>query len=234
VLHLLDPAVHIAYLAVTTIAALLPFGGGAATALAIVAFTVAMRLCLSPLAFHAARGDRSRARLAPDLARLRARHAKDPARLAEEIRRLHEREGVRPLAGCLPQLLQMPVLSVVYRLFVADTVAGQPNLLLATTLFGAPLGSSWPAAVAASGLLSGPGLLAALLVGSLVVLAVLSSRQARARGVAVAGPAAAIAALLPFTTLVVAAVVPMATAVYLLTSGTWSLGERAVLARLTA
>jgi YidC/Oxa1 family membrane protein insertase len=232
VLHLLDPAVHVAYLAVTTIAALLPFGGGAATALAIVVFTVAMRLCLIPLSLRAARGDRSRARLAPDLARLRARHAKDPARLAEEVRRLHEREGVRPLAGCLPQLLQMPVLSVVYRLFVADTVAGQPNLLLATTLVGAPLGSSWPVAVAASGVLSGPGLVAALLVGSLVVVAVLSSRQARARAGAVAGPAR-FAALLPFSTVVVASVVPMATAVYLLTSGAWSLGERAALARLT-
>jgi YidC/Oxa1 family membrane protein insertase len=231
VLDFLDPAVHLAYLAVSAVAAALhPIGGGASTALAIVVFTLAVKLCLSPLTVSAARAERARAALAPHLADLRARYGKDPARLAAEVRRLHEREGVRPLAGCLPVLLQMPVLSVVYRLFVLDTVAGQPNTLLVATLFGAPLGSPWPSVVATFGALSGPALVAAALVVLLAGVAAVASRQLRSR-VTADGAAGTVARLTPYATVVFAAFVPVATAVYLLTSTAWSVAERAALTR---
>lgn len=230
-LTLLDPAVHAAYLAVSSLAtALFPISGGASTALAIVVFTVAIKVCLSPLSLLTARAERARAALMPQLTALQERFAKDPARLAAEVRALYKREGVRPLAGCLPGLLQMPVISVVYRLFVMDTVAGQPNMLLAATLLGAPLGSSWPTIVVTFGLLSWPTLAMAVLVLLLVGVAAVASRQLRSR-VTGDGITGLVMRLMPFSTVVFAAFVPIATAVYLLTSTAWTVAERAALTR---
>jgi YidC/Oxa1 family membrane protein insertase len=232
VLNFLDPAIHAAYLAVSALAtALHPISGDASTALAIVIFTIAVKLCLSPLAVSAARAERARAALTPRLTDLRARYRKDPTRLAAETKKLHDSHGISPLAGCLPALLQMPVLSVVYRLFVLDTVAGQPNTLLVATLFGAPLGSPWPSVVATFGLLSWPSLAAAALVALLIAVAAAASRQLRAR-VTVAGAAGRLTRLMPFATVVFAAFVPMATAVYLLTSSAWTVAERASITHL--
>lgn len=230
-LNFLDPAIHVAYLVVSALAtALHPISGGASTALAIVVFTLAVKLCLSPLTLSAARAERARAALTPRLADLRARHGKDRIRLAAEVRQLHEREGVSPLGGCLPSLLQMPVLSVVYRLFVLDTVAGQPNTLLVATLFGAPLGSPWPSVVTTFGVFSWPSVAAVGLVMLLIAVAAAASRQLRTR-VTAAGTAGTITRLMPFATVVFAAFVPVATTVYLLTSSAWTVAERAALTR---
>jgi YidC/Oxa1 family membrane protein insertase len=231
VLTFLDPAVHAAYVAVSALAtALFPISGGASTALAIVVFTVAIKVCLSPLSLLTARAERARAALTPQLTAVQERFAKDPVRLAAEVRALYKREGVRPLAGCLPALLQMPAISVVYRLFVMDTVAGQPNMLLVATLFGAPLGSPWPSVVATFGLLSWPSLAMAVLVLLLSVVALVASRQLRSR-VTGDGITGTVMRLMPFSTVVFAAFVPIATAVYLLTSTAWTVGERAALGR---
>lgn len=230
-LTLLDPAVHTAYLAVSSLAtALFPISGGASTALAIVVFTVAINICLSPLSLLTARAERARTAVMPQLTVLQERYAKDPARLAAEVRALYKRDGVRPLAGCLPALLQMPVISVAYRLFVMDTIAGQPNTLLVATLFGAPLGSPWPSVVATFGVLSWPTLALAVLVVLLIGVASVASRQPRSR-VTGDGITGTVMRLMPFSTVVFAAFVPIATAIYLLTSTAWTAAERAALTR---
>ncbi len=96
-LTVLDPAVRLAYHAVTAVAAALPWpAGAAALPLAPVLVTAATRAALLPLSVAAARGERARAGLAPELARLRARFAHDPARLRGEQLAAHRRAGVRP------------------------------------------------------------------------------------------------------------------------------------------
>lgn len=81
---------------------------------AIIAFTLAMRLILLPLGLLQARSSRSMAALVPEMAALKERHRGDGARLAEEQARLYRERGVQPLAGCLPMLLQMPVMYGMY------------------------------------------------------------------------------------------------------------------------
>lgn len=48
-------------------------------------------------------------------------------------------EGVSPVAGCVPLLLQAPVLALVYSLFITPTIAGHPNALLEEALAGVSL-----------------------------------------------------------------------------------------------
>ena len=81
----LDGAVRVASTVVTTLAGTIqPLAGTAATAVAIVLFTVAVRLLISPLTWAQIRGERRRAALAPQVGQLRRRYADDPAKLQAE------------------------------------------------------------------------------------------------------------------------------------------------------
>ncbi|MGH3240031.1 MAG: YidC/Oxa1 family membrane protein insertase [Spirillospora sp.] len=202
-----------------------PVAGSLATALAIVVFTAAVRLLMVPLSVAAARGERTRTRLLPKVQKLQKKYAKNPQRLRREMAALYESEGASPVAGCLPMLVQVPFFMVMYRLFVSATIAGHQNLLLAHTLLAAPLGQNW-IGVVGGGLLSPPSLVFLALFALLGAVATWSSRRVTAEG-----PMGTAARLLPFGTIAVAAFVPMAAGLYLLTSGAWTAAERALLHR---
>lgn len=216
--------------------ALGPLAGANGAALAIVVLTVALRTLLIPVGVSQVRAQRVRERLAPRIAELRRRHRTDSARMQRELSALYASENASPLAGCLPLLVQAPVLSGVYALFVLPTIAGHANVLLAHSLFAAPLGSSLLAAV-------GSGSAAAVLVpGAVLVLilaVVLVNRHRTLRATApvtvAPGPGAgATRALswLPLVTVVFAAIAPLAAALYILVSTTWTVIERSVLLQL--
>jgi YidC/Oxa1 family membrane protein insertase len=215
---------------------LAPVAGGFATAAAIIAFTIAMRLLLLPLSYRATRGMASQARLLPQVQALQKRHARNPERLRREVADLYKREGTGRFAGFLPLLLQLPFFTVMYQLFRSGSIGGKPNGLLGHDLLGAALGSHW---LSAPGPLSAQGGVFAVLFALLAIVAWIGARTARAAGSAgTAKPAgqapaatSALARVLPFVTVVVAAFMPLATCLYLLTTTAWSTCERAVMAR---
>ena len=212
------------------VAAADPVVGSAAPLVAIAAFTIVVRLLLVPFSAARVRAERDRRRIAPAVAALRRRHAADPARLQRELQRLHSAHGVSPTAGCLPTVAQAPVLAAVYAVFVHPVIAGNQNALLGLSFAGAPLGGGLAAALATPS--GGWTALAVLAVLALLVWA--NSRAARLRlgAEAPAGAAAVLARVLPFVTVVFAAIAPLAAAIYLIVSSAWTLGENAVLHRL--
>ncbi|MFC8719111.1 membrane protein insertase YidC [Kitasatospora sp. NPDC057198] len=213
VLSVLDPAVRLAHAAVAALATAVP------TAVAIVLFTLAVRAALHPLARSAARAERARARLAPEVARLRERHAKDPARLNRELLALHRAEGTGPFAGLLPALLQAPFFSVMYRLFTTA-----PGHLLDATLAGVPLAARPLAAHT-------PAQFAvfAALEAALLALAWSGARRAKHAPVPT-GPLRWLA----FGTPLFALLLPLAGGLYLLASTAWTAAERWYLHRPAA
>jgi YidC/Oxa1 family membrane protein insertase len=232
---------------------LTPVAGDLATAAAIVLFTVAVRLLLSPLSLRALRGQAALARLAPQVQALRTRYGRQRERLSRELAALYKREGTSPFASILPLLAQWPFLSVMYLLFRSATVDGTQNQLLSHGLLGVPLGAHW---------LSGSGLLGvhdAVFLAVLAVLAALcwlSARLARRMAPAVTAPAAGAAVtgtrpdpaevlasskaaglltrVLPYVTVAIAAFAPLAAAIYLVTTVSWTLAERRYFLRRTA
>ncbi|MCP9945714.1 membrane protein insertase YidC [Streptomyces somaliensis] len=199
---------------------------------AIVLLTVLVRTALLPLAVAAARGQRARARLAPQVAAVRKKYARDPDRLRRAVLDLHARERVSPLAGCLPGLLQLPVFFLLYHLFTRDEFSGH-------ALFGASLGGRWTDALAQGGPLGPAGLVYLALFALVAAVATYTCRATRAQTAALGAEPAApgmgallgVMSLMPFATLVTVAVVPLAAALYVVTSTTWSAAERAVLHR---
>ena len=253
--------VDLAYHLVCWVAAILaPLFGGLAAVAAIILFTMLIRLALLPLSYYAVRGERARSRLLPQVQDLQRRHAKDPQRLQRELAALYRAEGTSMYAGCLPVLLQLPFFSVLYRLFLSHSVAGSPNMLLSHRLLAAPLGSWWlggAGPVSAQGAVFA-GLF--LLLAVLGVAALRAARRNKAAAAAIApsaaaGPAAAAGSaattgtgaaaqtavadravgwlswVMPFGSVLMAAIVPLAAGLYLLTSAAWTLAERAALNR---
>jgi YidC/Oxa1 family membrane protein insertase len=166
---------------------LAPVAGGLAAVAAIVLFTAAVRLALSPLSLRALRGQAAMARLAPQVQALRARFGRQPERFSTELTALYKREGASPVAGFLPLLAQWPFLSVMYLLFRSATVDGTPNRLLSDGLFGVPLGAHW---LSGASLLSVHDALFLAVFAVLTALCWLSARLAR-RTAPTAPPAAA-------------------------------------------
>ncbi|MGC0377073.1 YidC/Oxa1 family membrane protein insertase [Streptomyces sp. SAI-229] len=222
-----------------------PLFGVFAAAAAIVLFTAFVRLLVHPLSRAAARGQKARAALQPRIAELRRKHRRDPEKLQRAVMELHAREKVSPLSGCLPGLLQLPAFFLLYHLFSSETIGGRANELLGHRLFEAPLGDRWADALGNGGVFGGPGL---VYVGLFAVTAVVAwfgyrlSRRMTAANPAVpaAGEGeqvpglAAVTRVMPFMsflTLVTVAVMPLAAALYMVTSTTWSVAERAVLYR---
>jgi YidC/Oxa1 family membrane protein insertase len=254
--------VDAAYYVVTNLAAALtPLTGGLAVAVAIVVFTIAVRLLLLPFSYYALRGQLAQSRLAPQLQALRQRHRRDPDRLTREVRALYRANGTSIFAGYLPLLLQWPLLSVVYLLFRSATIGGAPNRLLHHHLFTASLGAHW---LTTPGPLSAQGIVFAALFALLIATGYLTVRVSRrlfpspalalaaapgpaqgsqragavrapkARAVAPATPASPspwLNRLTPLITVVFAAFLPLAGVLYLLTTTTWTLLERRVLPR---
>ena len=223
VLSVLDPAVGLAHDVVSALAQLLP------TAAAIVLFTVCVRLALHPLARAAARGEKARTRLAPQVAELNRKHKGKPEKLREALAELYREEKASPFAGCLPMLVQIPFFSVMYRLFTT------PNDLLGHTVFGVPLGLHVGGAHGATQLLVFGALYAAL-----AAVGWANFRRARRLTAAAAAagtapaPGAAVMPYLSFGTVLFAALVPLAAGLYLVTTTAWSTAERAWLHREAA
>lgn len=224
----LDAAVGVAHAALSLLTAVTgAIAGPHATALAIVALTIAVRLLASPLTYLQVRAERNRAALAPRLRELRSR-CDDPARLQAETMALYRSEGVNPAAGCLPALLQAPLFLVMFRLATNPPPGSD---LLAATLFGVPLGYQLGAAVL-TGL---AGATIPVFAGLLALLAVLAwwlSRRMRRAAVSDGPPALArVMPLLPYATVVAAAVLPLAAGLYLLATTGWTALEHATLRR---
>ncbi|MFC9285201.1 YidC/Oxa1 family membrane protein insertase [Streptomyces sp. NPDC057052] len=223
-----------------------PLFHASAAAAAIVLFTALVRLLVHPLSRAAARGQKARAALQPRIAELRARHARDPEKLQRAVLELHARERVSPLSGCLPGLLQAPAFLLLYYVFSHSTIGGETNGLLTHRLLDAPLGDRWTDALAAGGVFGGAGLVYLALFAVVAAVATAGYRLARratAVNAAAVSPAAggeqvpglgAVTRVMPFLsffTLVTVAVVPLAAALYVVTSTAWSVAERALLHR---
>ncbi|WP_217213967.1 YidC/Oxa1 family membrane protein insertase [Streptomyces sp. AC550_RSS872] len=223
-----------------------PLFGTSAAAAAIVLFTAFVRLLVHPLSRASARGQKARTELQPKIAELRKKHAKNPEKLQRAVLELHAEEKVSPLAGCLPGLFQLPAFFLLYHLFSNTTIGGEANELLSHQLFAAPLGERWADALGDGGVLGGAGL---VYLGLFVVVACVAAfNYRRTKRMMAAQPAApvpvvdgqpvpgmgAMSRVMPFMsffTLFTVAVVPLAAALYVVTSTTWSAVERAALYR---
>jgi YidC/Oxa1 family membrane protein insertase len=84
---------------------------------AVIGLTLVIRLILYPLMQAQLKSAKKMARLKPHLDALNAKHKDNKQALQQAQLALYKEHGVNPAAGCLPLLIQMPVLIALYNVF---------------------------------------------------------------------------------------------------------------------
>ena len=81
----------------------------------ILVMTVLVRLAFFPIANRSFKSMNKMRNLQPEMKKLQEKYAEDKPKLQGEIMALYKREGVNPVSGCLPILLQIPVFFSLYK-----------------------------------------------------------------------------------------------------------------------
>ncbi|MDR6944517.1 membrane protein insertase YidC [Mucilaginibacter pocheonensis] len=86
--------------------------------LIILALTIVLKLVLSPLTYKSYLSMAKMRVLKPEMDEIKAKVGEDnPTLLQQEYLKLYKKAGVNPLGGCLPLLIQMPIVIAFFRFF---------------------------------------------------------------------------------------------------------------------
>jgi YidC/Oxa1 family membrane protein insertase len=118
----------------------------------IIILTIVIRLILYPLTGAQLKASKKMQELTPHLNRLKEKHKNDAKMLQQETMKLYKEFGVNPLAGCLPIIIQLPLIYSLYQVLqdIVKYNISQINLTLYSfipkltknwdlTFFGLPL-----------------------------------------------------------------------------------------------
>src|ERR1700682_3048152 len=103
---------HALELVATPFLGVLP--AGVAGGLAIILFTILLRLLLVPLSLVQIRSQRHQMAIQPELKALQKKFKGDREGMARAQMQLYKERGINPAAGCVPLLIQMPILFGMY------------------------------------------------------------------------------------------------------------------------
>lgn len=87
---------------------------------AIILLVVLIKIVLYPFTRKSYESTSKMQALSPKINDLREKYKSNPQKLNQEMAALYKKEGVSPLGGCLPLLLQMPVFFALYYLLNSD------------------------------------------------------------------------------------------------------------------
>jgi len=87
-------------------------------ALAIIVFTIIIRTILAPLFIRQIRSQKEMQRMQPLIREVQRKHKGNRQKVSEETMALYKEHGVNPAAGCLPVVLQLPILFALYQALI--------------------------------------------------------------------------------------------------------------------
>lgn len=96
---------------------------------AIILLTLVVKVVLMPFNISQMRASRKMQEVAPKVKELQKKYKSDPQRLNQETMALYKEHGVNPIVGCLPILLQLPILLALFRALQAPIYTDTPMFL---------------------------------------------------------------------------------------------------------
>ena len=101
----------------------------------IIFFSLLIKIALHPLSKQSMKSMKKMQLLQPKIAELKEKFKDDQARVQKETMKLYQIYGINPAGGCLPTVLQMPILFALFTFFnVAIELRHQPFILWITNL----------------------------------------------------------------------------------------------------
>lgn len=86
--------------------------------LAIIVFTIIIRVLTFPLTMQQMKSSKAMQQLQPELKKIQEKHKDDREKLSQEQMKLYREHGINPFGGCLPLLIQMPILIGLYQAII--------------------------------------------------------------------------------------------------------------------
>lgn len=106
---------------------------------AIILFTIVVKAALWPLTAKQQKSTMEMQKIQPALKELQAKYKNDKEKLNQEMMKLYQEHNINPMAGCLPMLIQLPLIIAVYQVisnpltymmsFAADKVEQMTQML---------------------------------------------------------------------------------------------------------
>ncbi len=224
---------------------------GIAWALSVIFLVFTLRALLYKPFVHQVRSMRKMQEFAPEMQKLRAKYGNDKQKLAAEMQKLQSQQGVNPLGGCLPVLVQVPVFIGLFHVLREFEPGKTENYVFgasevasfnAASLFGAKLGA-WVTQGSEELARLGTSIPAMLVVMIPLMIAAgvfthITARHSVARQTEaqLANPQAAIMNKLllyvfPIGVVVGAPFLPLAVLIYWVANNLWTLGQQYVVYR---
>jgi YidC/Oxa1 family membrane protein insertase len=100
----------------------------------IIVVTIIMKLILFPITWKTYLSSAKMRVLKPEIAEINEKYAKDPMKKQQALMALYKQTGVNPLSGCVPMLIQMPILFALFRFFPSTFELRQKSFLWAQDL----------------------------------------------------------------------------------------------------
>jgi YidC/Oxa1 family membrane protein insertase len=192
----------------------------------IICMTVGVRFLIAPFSLGAARSQRALATLAPELDKIKAAHPKDQAAQSQAVMQLYRERGINPLAGCLPLIIQLPILIGLYRVFLSIFKPGALDLVYHViskpdhiNLFFGPID------------ISQPGHWVAVIAGVLQFFQIRIAMSGQQQSKQVKAMNSQMMILLPAMITVIGWTLPAGLAFYWVTTTLFSIGEQLYLRR---
>ena len=96
---------------------------------AIIALTTIIRVLFFPLSIKTVRSQKALSQLNPKIQEIKQRFKNDKSAQSVETMKLYKENNINPLAGCLPLLIQLPILIGLYQAFIAGLKPENLNML---------------------------------------------------------------------------------------------------------
>ena len=102
--------------------------------MAIVLFTILVRIVMSPVTYKSYLSQAKMKVLRPEITELNEKFKDNPMKKQQETMKLYSKAGVNPMAGCLPALMQMPIFYALFQFFPSMFDLRQKSFLWADDL----------------------------------------------------------------------------------------------------
>jgi YidC/Oxa1 family membrane protein insertase len=87
---------------------------------AIILVTIALKIIFWPIQAKSIKSMKQMQKFQPQLQKLKDKYKDDPQRLNQETMKLYKEHKINPFSGCLPMLVQLPILIAFYKVLISD------------------------------------------------------------------------------------------------------------------
>ena len=85
---------------------------------AIIGFTLVANIILLPLTIKQQKSTAGMQKIQPELTKLQEKYKNDKEKLNQEMMKLYQKYDVNPMGGCLPLLIQLPIILILYQVMI--------------------------------------------------------------------------------------------------------------------